>query len=111
MNRFENGFDSYQRAILELENRSENEFKLKAVIINFHHAIEVLFKHILYSKSKYLIYRDMNNWVNASFDRKIGKKNNQKENTDYTVNYDETIKRVIVVYDEQIDHLVLHFRH
>lgn len=103
MNRFENGFDSYQRAILELENRSENEFKLKAVIINFHHAIEVLFKHILYSKSKYLIYRDMNNWVNASFDRKIGKKNNQKENTDYTVNYDETIKRVIVVYDEKID--------
>ena len=43
MNRFENGFDSYQKAIVELEKRSENEFKLKAVIINFHHAIEVLF--------------------------------------------------------------------
>ena len=50
MNRFENGFDSYQKAIVELEKRSENEFKLKAVIINFHHAIEVLFKHILVIK-------------------------------------------------------------
>lgn|GEM_PF-1831750 len=103
MNRFENGFDSYQKAIVELENRSENEFKLKAVIINFHHAIEVLFKHILYSKSKILIYMDMNNWTNAAFDRKIGMKNNQKENTDYTISFDETVKRVIVVYDEQID--------
>lgn len=103
MNRFENGFDSYQKAIMELEKRSENEFKLKAVIINFHHAIEVLFKHILYSKSKYLIYKDMNNWVNAALDRKIGKRNNQKENTDYTISFDETVKRVIVVYDEQVD--------
>lgn len=103
MNRFENGFDSYQKAIVELEKRSENEFKLKAVIINFHHAIEVLFKHILYLKSKHLIYMDMNNWINAVFDRKIGKKNNQKENIDYTISFDETVKRVIVVYDEQID--------
>ena len=79
MNRFENGFDSYQKAILELEKRSEDEFKLKAVIINFHHSIEVLFKHILYSKSKCLIYRDINNLVSEAFDRKIGKKNNQKE--------------------------------
>lgn len=103
MNRFENGFDSYQKAIVELEKRSENEFKLKAVIINFHHAIEVLFKHILYSKSKYLIYKDMNNWVNAALDRKIGKINSKKENADYTISFDETVKRVIVVYDEQID--------
>ncbi|SFR78114.1 hypothetical protein [Anaeromicropila populeti] len=103
MNRFENGFDSYQKAIVELDKRGENEFKLKAVIINFHHAIEVLFKHILYSKSKCLIYRDMNNWVNAAFDRKIWNRNNQKENTDYTISFDETVKRVIVIYDEQID--------
>ena len=106
MNRFENGFDSYQKAIVELEKRSENEFKLKAVIINFHHAIEVLFKHILYSKSKHLIYMDMNNWINAAFDRKIGKKNNQKENMDYTISFDETVKRVIVVYNEQIDQYI-----
>lgn len=103
MDRFENGFDSYQKAIVALEKRSIDEFKLKAVIINLHHAIEVLFKHILYSKSKCLIYRDMNNWANTAFDKKIGKNNNQKENTDYTINFDETVKRVIVVYDEPID--------
>lgn len=103
MNRFENGFDSYQKAIVELEKRSENEFNLKAVIIHFHHAIEVLFKHILYSKSKCLIYKDMNNWVNVAFDRKIGKQNTQKENTDYTSSFDEAVERVIVIYDEQID--------
>ena len=103
MNRFENGFDSYQKAIVELEKRSEDEFKLKAVIINFHHAIVVLFKHILYLKSKCLIYKDMNNWVNVAFDRKIGKQNTQKENTDYTSSFDETVEKVIVVYDEQID--------
>lgn len=103
MNRFENGFDSYQKAILELEKRSEDEFKLKAVIINFHHSIEVLFKHILYSKSKCLIYRDINNLVSEAFDRKIGKKNNQKENAEHTVSFDETIRRVIVIFDEQID--------
>ena len=74
MNRFENGFDSYQKAILELEKRSEDEFKLKAVIINFHHSIEVLFKHILYSKSKCLIYRDINNLVSEAFDRKLERK-------------------------------------
>lgn len=103
MNRFENGFDSYKKAILELEKRSEDEFKLKAVIINFHHSIEVLFKHILYSKSKCLIYRDINNLVSEAFDRKIGKKNNQKENAEHTVSFDETIRRVIVIFDEQID--------
>lgn len=103
MNRFENGFDSYQQAIVALENRSENEFNLKAVIIHFHHAIEVLFKHILYSKSKCLIYKDMNNWVNAAFDRKIGKQNAPGEAADYTSSFDEIVRRVIVVYEEQMD--------
>lgn len=103
MNRFENGFDSYQKAIMELEKRNENEFKLKSVIINFHHAIEVLFKHILYSKNKCLIYMDMNNWISMLFDRKIGTKNNPKKNANYTISFDETVKRVIVVYDEHID--------
>lgn len=106
MNRFENGFDSYQKAIIELEKRNENEFKLKAIIINFHHAIEVLFKHILYSKSKCLIYKDINNWTNAVFDRKIGNRNNKKENIDCTISFDETVKRVIIIYDEQIDKYV-----
>ena len=72
MNRFENGFDSYQKAIAGLEKRSENEFELKAAVMNFHHAIEVLFKHILCSKSKCLIYRDVDSWTNTAFSKKIG---------------------------------------
>lgn len=103
MNRFENGFDSYKKAIVELEKRSENEFKLKTVIIDFHHAIEVLFKHILYSKSKCLIYANMDEWINSGFDRKLGKTGNQKDNISHTINFAETVKRVIVIFDEQID--------
>lgn len=103
MNRFENGFDSYKKAIIELGKRNNDEFKLKTVILNYHHAIEVLFKYILDLKGEYLIYRDMNNWVNAKFDRKISKKNNRKETTNHTISFDETIKRVIVFYDEEID--------
>lgn len=106
MNRFENGFDSYRKSILELEKRSENELKLKAIIISFHHAIEVLFKHILYSKTKCLIYKDITNWENAAFNRKIGQKNNQKESTEYTINFDETVKRVFVGTDEHIDQYI-----
>ena len=34
MNRFENGFDSYQKAIVELGERSKDEFKLKDFILN-----------------------------------------------------------------------------
>ena len=42
MTRFENGFDSYKNAINELENRNQDEYRLKGVIINYHHAIEVM---------------------------------------------------------------------
>lgn len=103
MDRFENGLDSFKRTIKKLKKRSKNEFKLKAVVINFHHAIEVLFKHVLSLESKCLIYMDIDEWINAAFERKIGDQKNQKENIDYTISFDETIRRVIVVYDEPID--------
>ena len=106
MNRFENGFDSYQKAIAGLEKRSENEFELKAAVMNFHHAIEVLFKHILCSKSKCLIYRDVDSWTNTAFSKKIGQNARQGEHADYTINFDETVKRVMVVYEEPIDSYV-----
>jgi len=103
MNRFENGFDSYKKAVFKVENRNENEFELKAIIIDFHHAIEVLFKHILYSKEKYLIYKNMNDWINVGFDRKLGNKTNQNRNSEYTITFDEAVRRVMVICDEQID--------
>ena len=102
MNRFENGFDSFKKAVLKVENRNENEFELKAIIIDFHHAIEVLFKHILYSKEKYLIYKNMNDWINVGFDRKLGK-TNQNKNSEYTISFDESVRRVMVICEEQID--------
>ena len=103
MNRFENGFDSFKKAVSELENRNENEFELKTIIMDFHHAIEVLFKHILYSKERYLIYKNMNDWINVGFDRKLGKINNQNKNSEYTITFDEAVRRVMVICEEQID--------
>lgn len=103
MKRFENGFDSFKKAIYELENRNENEAELKAIIMNFHHAIEVLFKHILYSKETYLIYKNMNDWVNVRFDRKLSKNNNTNKNNEYTITFDEAVRRVMVICEEQID--------
>ncbi len=103
MKRFENGFDSYKKAIEELGNRNADEIKLKAVVINFHHAIEVLFKHILCAKSKCLILKDLTSWVKSEFSQKLENKRNKNENSDHTICFDETIKRVFVIYDEKID--------
>lgn len=103
MNRFENGFDSFKKAIYELENRSENEAELKAIIMNFHHAIEVLFKHILYSKETYLIYKNMSDWINVGFDRKLGNQNNGNRNSEYTITFDEAVRRIVVICEEPID--------
>lgn len=108
MNRFQNGFDSYQQAILALEKRSEDEFKLKAVIIHFHHAIEVLLKYILGEKSKCLIYRDINAWTDAAFSKKLGGQQDQKGHAEYTISFDETIKRAMVICDESIDEYAYH---
>lgn len=101
MKRFENGFDSYKKAIEELESRNADDFKLKGIIINFHHAIEVLFKHILCTKEKYLIYKDMNNWMQLEFNKKI--ENDKKQKEDYTIGFDEAVKRTFVIFDEKID--------
>lgn len=49
MNRFENGFDSFKKAILMLDKSNEDEYALKDINISFHHSIEVLFRHVLYT--------------------------------------------------------------
>lgn len=93
MNRFENGFDSFKKAIKGLEIINTDEYALKEIIMNFHHSIEVLFKHILQSKEKYLIYKDIDNWVNNCFS---GTEERKKSTT---INFDETVKRVLVLFD------------
>ena len=103
MTRFENGFDSYKNAINELENRNQDEYRLKGVIINYHHAIEVMFKHILYSRANCLIYSDQNKWVQSVFSKKIGENKPKDDKADHTVSFDEAVKRVFVVFNESID--------
>lgn len=103
MNRFENGFDSFKKAIWMLDKRNEDEYALKDIIINFHHSIEVLFKHVLYNRDKCLIYREMDGWINRNFEIRMGSGNVLDDQTYYTINFDETIRRVIVLFDIPID--------
>lgn len=103
MTRFENGFDSYKNAINELENRNQDEYRLKGVIINYHHAIEVMFKHILYSRANCLIYSDQDKWVQSVFSKKIGENKPKDDKADHTVSFSEAVKRVFVVFNENID--------
>lgn len=108
MNRFENGFHSFKKAIIGLtkEKDSMDEFDLKEIIINFHHSIEVLFKYILFNKHSVFIYNDIDKLIEQNFDVKLGiSKNNQEKNhVEFkTVTFNDTIKRMVVICDETID--------
>lgn len=62
MNLVDNGLDSLRKALLALFNmdniKDSEDFALKDIIINFHHSIEVLFKHLVSEKNKFLIYEN-----------------------------------------------------
>lgn len=105
MNRFHNGFDSYKKAIGGIVDRNVDEYILKDIIINFHHSVEVLFKHILYGRGKCLIYQDMDKWINYNFDKKVGLKGEKKEISDieYTISFDDVVRRVIVLCNVSLD--------
>lgn len=105
MNRFYNGFDSYKKAIRGIVDRNVDEYILKDIIINFHHSVEVLFKHILYERDKCLIYQDMDKWINYNFDKKVGLKGEKKEifDIEYTISFDDVVRRVIVLCNVSLD--------
>lgn len=103
MNRFENGFDSFEKAVNGLENRNPTEYALKDIIINFHHSIEVLFKHILYSKGKFLIYSEFDKWIDNCFNKKIKVDLDDNTHIDYTITFEETLRRIIVLCEVSID--------
>lgn len=103
MNRFENGFDSFKKAVLQLENRNADEYALKEIVINFHHAVEVLLKHVLSSQSKCLVYKNMDGWIDSIFNQKIGETNRSDNTSDYTISFEETLKRVTVLCDISLD--------
>ena len=106
MNRFENGFHSFKKAITYLTEDNIDELTLKEIIINFHHSIEVLFKYILFSKNNLFIYNNIDEIINQNFNKKLklciynkGENNSQF----FTISFNETIKRTIVICDETID--------
>lgn len=106
MNRFENGFHSFKKAIRGLTKDSIDEFDLKEIIINFHHSIEVLFKYILFNKHSLFIYDNIEKLIDENFNIKIGisRKNEDKNNTElFTITFNDTVKRVIVICEETID--------
>ncbi|WP_034439456.1 hypothetical protein [Clostridium ihumii] len=106
MNRFENGFHSFKKAIKGLTKDNINEFDLKEIIINFHHSMEVLFKYILFNKHRLYIYNNIQELIEHKFNVKIGiiRKNECKKNTEsITINFNNTIKRIIVLCEETID--------
>ncbi|MBU5288287.1 hypothetical protein AALJ34_16790 [Paraclostridium bifermentans] len=102
MDRFENGFHSFKKAIIGLTKNSSNEFDLKDIIINFHHSIEVLFKYILHDKNNLYIYKDIDKLIERNLKMKFGiiGKNNCEL---FTINFNDTINRVIAVCEVEID--------
>lgn len=100
MNRFENGFHSFKKSIVGLTRNKIDEFELKDIIINFHHSIEVLFKHILFNKNSLFIYNDIDKLFEDKFNMKLENKNNKEH---FTTTFDKTIKRVIVLCEEDMD--------
>lgn len=105
MNRFENGFHSFKKSIMCLTQNSIDEFDLKEIIINFHHSVEVLFKHILFNKHSLFIYNDIDKLFERNFNMKlrIGKSKEENNIEPFTITFDEAIKRVIVICEETID--------
>lgn len=105
MNRFENGFDSFKKSIMCLTKNSIDEVDLKEVIINFHHSVEVLFKHILFNKHSLFIYNDIDKVFELNFNMKLKTKASKEEKNiePFTITFDEAIKRVIVICEETMD--------
>lgn len=103
MNRFQNGFDSFKKSIICLEKDYMTEFDLKDIVINFHHSIEVLFKEILYNESPFYIYKNIDEKFDHKFKHKVEDPYNRKNTKNFTISFDETIRRVIVICRENID--------
>ena len=111
MNRFENGMDSFQKAIgalNRLPQKQENldsrdtEYVMKDVVIYFHHAIEILFKDVLYDKCPVLNAMDIQSEIDRSYKERMGKAQETNEIA-YTSAFPETIKRMIVICGLPID--------
>ncbi len=81
-----NGLDSFKRALLKVfnienEEEQEVEFVLKEIILNFHHSLETLFKHLVQEKNEYLIYENQK----EIFEDEAGFKNKNRTKKQYSL--------------------------
>lgn len=115
MNLEDNGIDSMRKAlsalfgISNIEDNIPSEFMLKDVVLNFHHSLEALFKHLISLKNKYLIFDNQEEifkyQVTERKDNRYKTKNSsgKKEIEIKTIKYTDSLNRVIVLYDLEID--------
>lgn len=101
MNRYENGFDSFRRALAALNKTNKDEAVYKEELMCFHHAIEVLYKELLYQKDPKLIIAD----VQKSYDKAFKQLTNGSEviatgelEIEKTIEFLDAVKRVYVEY-------------
>lgn len=101
MNRFENGFDSFRRALAALNKTNKDEAVYKEELMCFHHAIEVFYKELLYEKDPKLIIAD----VQKSYDKAFKQLTNGSEviatgelEIEKTIEFLDAVKRVYVEY-------------
>lgn len=104
-----NGMHSFRKAfksLVELEKlpRSESEYKIKDIILGFHHSFEVLFKYMLKKKDKALIYEDIDKYYDMKFNQIIGSNKNAATAL-HTVKFMQALKRVIVCYEIKMDNM------
>lgn len=117
LNLVDNGLDSLRKALIALfdmgNKKDSEEFALKDIVINFHHSIEVLFKHLVSEKNIFLIYENQEDvfrfHANEKMNRKKqiedhGRNNKVKKRVDIrTINFIDCLNRVIVLYNVDID--------
>lgn len=115
MNRFENGQDSYRRAMkifllvqndgkeIEKIEGVEAEFILKDFVLSFHHAIEVLFKDILCDEFRLLNAENIDAAIGKQYDHLLKRRDSNEWEPDRTSMFMETIKRMTVLFRLPVD--------
>lgn len=105
MNLIENGKDSLKKAIKKLDNLHkgfdslEYECTLKDIIINLHHSIETMFKYMIKEKDEFLLYSNCDDIFKA---RVLSKFNTPKKEDIKTIQFLDSVDRVIVLYNIDI---------
>lgn len=93
----------YEKNILASPDKAEERyFILKDAILSIHHAIEILFKSILFKHSEYLIFSEMNKYVKNAYVEKRNKNlasifETSLKDKIHTVTFEESINRVETV--------------